>query len=266
MNVTTIEQAMELAKTELVYAREKMLLPHFGTVEAEVKANTGSMTSDIVTRLDGEVEDHLASVFAREFPDIMFTGEEQGVRGDGAISWLVDPIDGTAHFVRGMPFCTSMVALVEEGNVLGAAICNIATGDMYSAVKGQGAYKNGARIHVAARSLKKSLFVFESDVNKYEDNRRIQEALGRSTTLFATINSGFELTMVAEGRLDGKLVKNGFGYQWDFAPGSLIIQEAGGVVRNLGTTSFDYRNLDMVLTTEEAYQDLQQLFPELFVS
>lgn len=91
-------------------------------------------------------------------------------------TWLVDPIDGTAHFIRGIPFCTTMVALIEDNQVVMSVIHDIANNDTYWAIRGQGAYRNGERIYVSDRPLKQGLVSFETKLGKPENQDEISKA------------------------------------------------------------------------------------------
>jgi len=71
----------------------------------------------VVTKLDTDVEEFVSDELTKIYPDIGFVGEEHGGNREAARFWIMDPIDGTGHFIRGLPFCTSMIALVEDGHV-----------------------------------------------------------------------------------------------------------------------------------------------------
>ncbi len=130
----------------------------------KIAHKTKSHAADIVTELDGRTEEFLAQQFARFDSSIGSRGEEFGTKVAGDTTWLVDPIDGTAHFVRGLPFCTSMVALIEDGQVVLALIHDFTRGDMYWAIRGEGAYRNDEKLQVSRRPLSNSLISFESNV------------------------------------------------------------------------------------------------------
>lgn len=171
--------------------------------------------------------------------------------------WLVDPIDGTAHFIRGIPICTTMIALVNKGEVVVGVIFNFVTGEMFSASKNNGAKLNGEPIRVSDRSLEQSYITVESKLNDEETVKKYLE-LKKKTTLFHTISCGFEYGLVASGKLDGRIGLHPYGFDYDFAPGALLVKEAGGVVANIGTNSFDYRNFDAIATNPVIYKELTQ--------
>ena len=109
------------------------LTKYFGNIE--VTNNKSGRAVDVVTRLDRETENLLAEKLNKYDPTIGFCGEEFGQRQKSEKFWLVDPIDGTAHFVRGIPFCTSMIALVDRGEVVLSVIYNFVTKELFEAEK-----------------------------------------------------------------------------------------------------------------------------------
>jgi fructose-1,6-bisphosphatase/inositol monophosphatase family enzyme len=89
-----------------------------------------------------------------------------------------------------------------------------------------------------------------------EGNLAILHRLQARTVPFATINCGWEFAMTASGRLDGRIMKNPWGGIWDYAPGSLLVSEAGGQVANLGCHAYDYRNFDCMAVTPRVFREL----------
>jgi myo-inositol-1(or 4)-monophosphatase len=239
-----------------------ILLPHWG--QAEIVGKTDGRAFNVVTKLDTAVEEFTCHQLQKIYPDITFVGEENGGNREAERFWLMDPIDGTGHFIRGLPLCTSMLALIEEGQVTFGAVYDFLQDKMYWAQKGQGAFCDTARLQVASRTLKQSYLACETDLNKKENHllfRKLQEM----TVPLTSINAGWELAMVAAGKLDGRICCSPFGYDYDYAPGTLLIAEAGGVVANLGVKSFDYRNLDFIAASPTVFAELtegpQALFP-----
>lgn len=251
-----LEQAALLTKSAVKEVGET-LINHFGNVEAETKSNTGNNVADIVTKLDVQMEDLLAKRLGKFDSGIGFRGEESGVRTEADTTWLVDPIDGTSHFVRGIPFCSTMVALIEDGQVMMSVIYDFVHKDTYSAIRGRGAYRNDDLISVSQRPLKISLLSVETHLEKPENIEKYLMVRKRAG-IIATINCGFEFAMIASGKLDGRIGIDPYGMDWDFAPGSLLVSEAGGVAANIGSTDYDYRNHDYLITNSVIYKELTE--------
>lgn len=262
MKQQLLQEALELTLNTVTEAGDN-LRPHLGRVEAEAKVG-GNGAFDVVTELDIQTELFLQDRLTGFDPSFGFRGEEHGVQAEGDTTWLVDPIDGTQHFVRGTDMCTVMVALIEDGEVVLSAIHNIATKQNFYATRSGGAFVNGTRIHISERPLKGSMMVFESKLRTEED-QQLQRKFSALSTTFATVNCGYEFSMIASGKFDGKIGKDPYGCDWDMAPGSLLVQEAGGVVANIGDTGYDYQNHDYIATNRPIFEELtsgpDSLFP-----
>ena len=253
MTERDLERALSLTREAVVEAGNE-LKQYYGNVEALSKGD-GSAVGGIVTELDRKTEHFLADKLGGFSADIGFRGEEFGVRSQADTTWLVDPIDGTAHFVRGIPFCTTMVALVENGEVVLSVIHDFVRDDTYWAIKGGGAYCNDQKISVSQRSLRQSLISFETHIEKPENYTKYL-AVRKHAGIVATINCGFEFAMIASGKLDGRIGLDPYGMDWDFAPGSLLVSEAGGVAANIGKASYDYQNHDYIISNAAVYDEL----------
>lgn len=182
-----------------------------------------------VTKWDVTVEKSLRSALQAKFPDIGFEGEETGSTGSRTTYWLVDPIDGTSSFIRGLPYSTNMAALVHEGHALAAVIYDFVNDVLYTAIKGGGAFKDGQPIHI--NTVRQA-----PDLVAYSFTRRqfglIQEAL-REVGIRALLTmgaTGHSFAMLAEGKIDGIVSLNIRMGAYDIAPGMLLAEEAGAVV------------------------------------
>jgi myo-inositol-1(or 4)-monophosphatase len=200
------------------------LLGVFGNVE-----NTNKPDNSPVTIYDVKVEQSLKDHLAEAFPEMGFEGEETGQSGNVETYWLVDPIDGTSSFIRGLPFSTNMAALVHEGEVVAAVVYDFLNDFLYTAVKGKGAFKNGEPIRVNTHRDQGNLFIYSMTRIRFG---HIQEALGelKMRTMLPLGASGHEYMMLAEGKIDGIInLAKGKGLH-DNAPGVLICEEAGAVL------------------------------------
>ena len=252
---------MSYKDTVIPIVRElrKILLPEWG--KAEIIDKKTERATDILTLLDQKVEKFLKEKLAEIYPDIKFVGEENGGDRGAERFWLVDPIDGTGHYMRGLPFCTVMLALIEKGAVTFSAIYDFLNDDIYSAEKGKGAYKNDTRIHVSGREFSDSYICTESKLNK-KYNQAFFGEIVKNTPYFTSIDAGWEFAMVACGKLDARICFDPWGNDYDFAAGSLLVSEAGGVVTNINSSEYDYRNLDFIAASPKAYEGLQNIFKE----
>lgn len=247
----------KLESTAIAATKEvsDLLLPHFGKID--VVKSKSSFAHDIVTELDLEAEKLIAQRFASRFPEIGFVGEEGENKNDKERFWLVDPIDGTAHYVRGLPFCTTMICLVDKGEVILSVINNFVTGELFSASKNRGAKLNGKAINVSGRSLAESYISVESKLDNEETLKKYL-ALKRRTTIFHTISCGYEYGLIASGKLEGRICIDPYGEDYDYAQGALLVSEAGGIVRNIGSRTYDYKNHNFIAANPAVYKELTE--------
>ena len=183
---------------------------------------------DYLTETDGKVEQHLRARLELEFPEDGFLGEE----GGGTLSerlWIVDPIDGTANFARGIPhFCIS-IAFLDRGRVELGAIANPAVRESYFARRGRGAARNGQALRVAQTKS------FESASVEFGWSTRVPnptyidvmtKILARGANVRRASSGALGLAYVADGRSDAyaELHINA----WDCLAGLLLVREAGG--------------------------------------
>lgn len=248
---------MQFAKEVAAVMRplRNMLLPHWGT--AVIVGQKDHSPVNIVTQLDFDVENFVSSELQKKYPDIPFVGEENGGDRGAERFWIMDPIDGTAHFVRGLPFCTSQIALVVDGKITCSVIYDFVSDKMYYAEAGEGAFCESERIHVSNRPLAASYIVCESKIQKSE-NLIVRQKLFEQTVLFHSISAGWEFAMVASGKLDGRIMLDPYGKDYDLLPGALLVAEAGGTVANIGSNSYDYKNLNFIAANPAVYHDLTE--------
>jgi myo-inositol-1(or 4)-monophosphatase len=185
---------------------------------------------DFLTETDAAVERHVRTAIAAAFPDDGFLGEEDGGTV-GADTWVVDPIDGTANFIRGIPhFCVS-IAFVRGGATEIGAICNPALRELHFARRGGGATLNGAAIRVAGTSDFAAASV-ELGWSTRVPNARYLDAmaglLAKGANVRRSASGALGLAYVADGRSDAyaEVHMNA----WDCLAGLLLVEEAGGRV------------------------------------
>ena len=223
----------------LVYDAGKLVRSGYASVE------TKDSVSNMVTDSDKAVQDFLMAGLKRLLLDIDFICEEDTAASDSEqyeYTAVIDPIDGTSNFVRGMNLSAVSVAVLHYGKPYLGVVYLPYTDELFSAEAGCGATVNGKPIHVSARSLKESCFAtawslydktlappcFEICQGVYpdiDDFRRMGAA-------------ALELAYLAAGRCE--LYFEIRLYPWDFAAASLIIEEAGGYWAQIGTANGDY--------------------------
>lgn len=250
----------EASVLHAIRATRDMSFPNWGNIEV---AATKSSAIDVVTEIDRSIEIHLREVLGRIDPSAGFVGEEFGGDRSKRRFWLVDPIDGTQEFVRGLPFCTTMVALIDSGLVVFSAIYDFVADAMYHASRDRGAYRNGVPIRVSKRNPEGAYVCLESKLRDERTNRASTKLRGLVNT-FGVGVAGYEYAMVASGKIEGRINFDPFGKDYDYAAGSLLVSEAGGIVTNIGSDSYDYRDLNVIAVNKPLYEALTRSDLEYF--
>ena len=214
------------AVSEVATLAGKVALSYFGKSPAvETKAD-GSP----VTIADRSAEDATREWLERRFPQDGMLGEERGsLRPDARRQWLVDPIDGTKSFVRGVPLWGTLVAVCEGERVLAGAAFFPALGDTVAAAIGGGAWWNGTRCRVSEVSSMSSAMVLTTGLRFAHAPERRQgwERLVERAGLARTWGDCYGYFLVATGRAE--VMVDGSMAAWDAAALLPIITEAGGV-------------------------------------
>ena len=214
--------------------------------------------TNVVTDMDRWVEIETKKAISAFDSSVGFLGEEHGAEGDQNFRWLIDPIDGTEHFVRGIPMCVNMATLVDGSDVLMSVIYNFATDELFWAGKGMGAWCNGDRLSVSDRQLKGSMIDMAS-VGNIAVAETVRSLHDSGTYIMRFFGSGITTVMIASGKIDGRIVVGGKGGIWDYAPVGVFIPEAGGVVTKLNGEEYNYNDLSFVASNKQLSKDLLEL-------
>ena len=196
-----------------------------------------SSAADLVTAYDVEIENFLKAELLRLLPGSIFYGEEEKEKQDPLKGWayIVDPIDGTANFTRNFSQSAISAALLFDGVPEYAVVLDPYRQELYTAKRGCGAFCNGQSIHVSTRPLKEGIFGMGTspyNLSLHKKTLEITEKLWNRSCDFRRMGAAVpDLCALACGRLDAF-----FECQlspWDYAAGSLLIEEAGGHISTL---------------------------------
>ena len=203
---------------------DELALARFGAADLRVETK---LDLSPVTEADKAIEQALRERIAAERPGDSVLGEEQGSSGEGGRRWILDPIDGTRNYSRGIPIFATQIALEVDGEVELGLISAPALGHRWWAERGKGAFRDGKQIRV-------------SQVNAIENavvSVELSEGTGRLAPLVArawharSFGDFWQHMLVAEGCADvaiDPVVKI-----WDCAPLKIIVEEAGGKFTDL---------------------------------
>uniref|UniRef100_T1IJ34 Inositol-1-monophosphatase n=1 Tax=Strigamia maritima TaxID=126957 RepID=T1IJ34_STRMM len=226
---------------------------------AETKEiHTKSTPIDLVTEYDRKVEEFLFNELRKKFPHHKFIGEEtasdmQKVELTSDATWVIDPIDGTMNFVHSFPYSAISIGFMLNKKLEVGLVYHFANGDTYTALRGKGAYLNGEKMEVShqedfaqaligselgshrdmaiVRTFLQNFEKVQSATHGYYANKIIQklnikQIINRRLRLLGS--AALNMCQVARGSFDAYYE---FGIHiWDIAAGTLIVQEAGGIV------------------------------------
>jgi myo-inositol-1(or 4)-monophosphatase len=218
----------DLLRVAMDAARETgaLLLARRGGIRSIETKDDRSLVSDV----DREAEALIRGRIAAAFPSHGILGEEGGGSCPGAgTTWVIDPLDGTHNYLRGLPLFGVSIGIHRDGEFVAGVIDIPAEGLLYAAERGSGAWRNGERIRVSARVDPGAWSVgLDSDLGgRFPHKARVLEELGRSVFNVRMLGSSARsLSLVAEGSLDGLV--EWFDQPWDFAAGVVLVTEAGG--------------------------------------
>jgi myo-inositol-1(or 4)-monophosphatase len=187
-------------------------------------------TQDLVSEADRACEDMIVGALKDLFPEDGFLGEERGRQNDGAdATWIIDPIDGTANFLRGIPLWCVSLGLLAEGDFVVGIIYNPITEELHAARQGKGATLNGKPIKVSdVTSLDEARlgigFSYRHSVAAHGE--AITSLLGAHCEYSRLGSGALGLALTADGRLDGYFEAHI--NAWDVAAGLCLVKEAGG--------------------------------------
>ncbi|MFK0217077.1 inositol monophosphatase family protein [Streptomyces vinaceus] len=237
-DLSAVEEAIRKAAAVEIMPRFRQLADH------EVDQKNGP--HDLVTVADRKAEEHLTASLTRLLPGSAVVGEEAvhadpavygALRADAPV-WIVDPVDGTRQFVAGdAAFCT-LVALAHRGEILASWTFAPALEELATAVRGQGAYVNGERIHSGSPEPGADLRIamahplYTSDEDKAVLSRLDVPGIAARPCGSA----GLEYLKVARGEMDGLAFT--WPSAWDHAAGLLLVAEAGGAQSTVAGVPF----------------------------
>ncbi|MBB5776778.1 inositol monophosphatase family protein [Nonomuraea jabiensis] len=224
---------------------------------------------DMATEVDYAVEHAVREFLSRETPEIGFLGEEEGVSrtGDG-LMWALDPVDGTANFLHGIPLCGVSLGLVDKDmptlGVIDLPFLNLS----YSAVEGAGAQANGSHIQVSdARDLETAIVAigdYAVGKNAQEQNKPrlalTQELAARVQRIRMFGSAAIDLAWVADGKIDANIMLSN--NPWDTAAGVIIAREAGATVIDLDGSPHSMNAHATIAASPKLVADLVELIAE----
>ena len=207
-----------------------------GSLRLERLSRTTKSPGDISTEIDRSAESAILGRIRTKYPSHAVIGEESGASGDSPFRWIVDPLDGTMNYIRGLPYYAVSVALQAHETVVLGVVADPVRGEFFTAIRGRGAYCNNQRIGVSQCQGLSDAVVGTvvpppqwPGLNGYLGMFR--DVAIRAAGVRRAGAAALDLAYVAAGRLDGFFVLSL--KAWDISAGSLLVTEAGGAVADI---------------------------------
>ena len=233
-----------------------------GARELDLLTITSKGPKDFVSDVDREAERTIVETLLASYPEHAILAEEGTAKGDNADAenvWIIDPLDGTTNFLHGFPqYCVS-IALAQRGQVTQGVVYDPVRNDLFTATRGRGAFLNDRRIRVSRRQHLRDCLIgtgFPFRDGSYLDTylRMMKTMIEQTAGLRRPGAAALDLAYVAAGFYDGfwEVGLNA----WDVAAGSLLIQEAGGLIGDLAGDSDFLHGGQVIAATPKVFAQM----------
>ena len=240
----------------------KTLIRDFGEIEKLQVSLKGP--GDFVTASDIKVEKILIDELGKARPNYSILSEEIGeIKNDEEFKWIIDPIDGTANFLHGIPHFGISIGLEKNREIICGMIFDPIKDEIFAAEKGNGSYLNNQRMRVSARSKLENCIIFTGGPKRESKNRdlAIEEYNKFSSKVLIPIrkmgSAALDMAYVAAGRCDGFWQRN-LNY-WDIAAGIIIVKEAGGFVTDFKGNELYIENKTILVTNSRIDEEMIEI-------
>ena len=239
-----MEQFMNVARRAAVTAGDLLREEMGGARQISYKGEI-----NLVTEMDRRSERAIVEIIRAAFPDHGILAEEgASIEGRSDHLWIIDPLDGTTNYAHGYPNFAVSIGLERNGGMALGVVYDPLRDELFTAERGQGAFLNDRPIKVSKideliRSLLATGFPYDRAESEQNNLNFFNAMIMASQEIRRSGSAALDLCSVAAGRLDGfwelKL------HPWDVAAGSLIVQEAGGLVTDFSGTGFSIRSREI---------------------
>lgn len=228
-----------------------LLREGFGT-HFSVRSKEG--VHNLVTEYDHRSEKMVIDFLRGQTPDAHFLAEESGLSEgkDGALTWIIDPLDGTVNFAHKIPMFSVSIAAERDGEVICGVVYHPLVHELFVAEKGKGAFLNGEKLRVSKISQFSEAFLATGFPYNLVDNPgqcidHFVDVLRTGIPIRRLGAATLDLAYIAAGRIDGYFEVSLA--PWDCAAGNLLVKEAGGRVSTWDGKAFDLRAYGPILAS-----------------
>jgi len=227
------ECAIEIAREVGIFVKNKLNSVHTIHYKGEI---------NLVTEVDKISEEMITSKITTLFPDHDILAEEfTDIDSGSDFRWIIDPLDGTTNYAHGYPYFCVSIALERLNTMIVGIVYDPMLDEMFVAEKGKGAFLNDREIHVSntpetIKSLLATGFPYDIREDSHNNLNYFNEMILKAQAIRRAGSAALDLAYVAAGRFDGfwELKLN----PWDIAAGWLLVEEAGGIVTDMGGNNY----------------------------
>ncbi len=243
----------------IVKKASKIMLNDLDKMSIQIKGTE----TNIVTSSDIAVQQYLYENLLKLMPGSSFLGEENLNESNGEYCWIVDPIDGTTNYSRKIGFSAISVALSKNGEIVMGVVYNPTFDDLFYAKRGEGAFYNDKKIIVSDNTFAKALFCTALSPYKKEYAEVCRDimfdAYQKCNDVRRMGSCALELCYIACGKVD--MFFEIRICPWDYAAASLILQEAGGVIKTYPEKRLIFdKPISLIATnSEDNYDELEKI-------
>ena len=242
----------------------KTLIRDFGEIENLQVSLKGP--GDFVTASDKKVEKIIIDELQKARPNYSILSEEIGlIKNDEEFKWVLDPIDGTANFLHGIPHFGISIGLEQNKEIICGIIFDPIKDEIFTAEKGNGSYLNNQRMRVSSRKILDQSIIFtggpSSKSNEEEKKMSLEEYNKFSKLVKIPIrkmgSASLDMAYVAAGRCDGFWQRN-LNY-WDIAAGVILVKESGGFVTDFSGENSYIQNKTILATNSKINNEMIEI-------
>ncbi|MBT6691350.1 inositol monophosphatase [Candidatus Parcubacteria bacterium] len=237
---------------------EKVILKYYSN--NSIKFNTKKDNSP-VTIADVKAEKIIIDEIKKNFPNHSFLGEESGQsKNNSEYQWIIDPIDGTTNFTRGIPFFSTEIALMKNGKFILGVSNAPALQEMLYAEKGKGAYKDSQKISVSNIKNIKEAYSSTGSLKYFVRNKQDKNLshLNNDIRRHRIFGDFWNYHLLACGKVDIVIEANT--KIWDIAALLVIVEESGGKVTDITGKSIDINSTDIIATNGKLHSKVLSYF------
>ena len=215
---------------------------------------------NLVTKIDLRIEKLIRRHILKSFPDAKIIGEEFGsseLKKDDVV-WLIDPIDGTTNFIRGIPLCCICIGVWDKDGPLAGLVFNPIVRQTYTAARGKGAFLNAKRIRVSEVSKLKDASGAVGWQSPQAAKKIFNQIIGATRKLRILATSAWQTCMVANGQLDYYATRDV--HIWDVGASAIILLEAGGAITDFKGYPSKINLLEVIASNGKLQKEIIQKF------